>query len=91
MSFMVPICQYTESGSAPILASEYPEATLVQRMLFIALVTGAQISPNISPPHGWLLPMYKKTSHYTYNIHARSYYIHDAQHIFLYITFMHAI
>jgi hypothetical protein len=52
---MVPFWPYTEPGSAPILVSEHPEATLVQRMLFIALMTAAQVSPNVFLLTGLLL------------------------------------
>jgi hypothetical protein len=52
---MVPFWAYTELSSAPILASIYLVAKLVQRMLFIALMTAAQVSPNVFLPSGWLL------------------------------------
>jgi hypothetical protein len=52
---MVPFWAYTEFSSAPILASMYLVATLVQRMLFIALMAAAQVSPNVFLPSGWLL------------------------------------
>jgi hypothetical protein len=52
---MVPFWPYTEPGSAPILVSEHLEATLVQRMLFIALIKAAQVSPNVFLPPEWLL------------------------------------
>ncbi len=44
---MVPFWPHTEPGSAPIPVSEYLEATLVQRMLFTALMAVAQVSPNV--------------------------------------------
>jgi hypothetical protein len=54
------------------------------------LMTAAQVSPNVFSLFGWLLTMYKWTSHcnvrYTAHIHV---IIHGAQHILLYITFMH--
>jgi hypothetical protein len=52
---MVPFWPHTEPGPAPISVSEHLEATLVQRMLFIALMTVAQVSPNIFLLSGWLL------------------------------------
>jgi hypothetical protein len=52
---MVPFWAYTEPSSAPILASVCLVATLVQRMLFIALMAAAQVSPNVFLPSGRLL------------------------------------
>jgi hypothetical protein len=46
-SFMVPFWPHTEPGSATIPVCEHLEATLVQRMLFIALMAIAQVSPNV--------------------------------------------
>jgi hypothetical protein len=54
-SFMVPFWPHTEPGPALILVSEHLEASLVQRMLFIALMTVAQVSPNVFWFSGWLL------------------------------------
>ncbi len=54
-SFMVPFWPYTELGCVPILVSAHLEDTLIQRMLFIALMTAAQVSPNVFLPCGWLL------------------------------------
>jgi hypothetical protein len=57
---MVPFWAYTELSSAPILANVYLVATLVQRMLFIALMTKAKVSPTTSfCPLGGFLLMYK--------------------------------
>jgi hypothetical protein len=44
---MVPFWAFTELSSAPILASVYLVAALVQRMLFITLMVAAQVSPNV--------------------------------------------
>jgi hypothetical protein len=55
MSFMVPFWPYTDLGSVPILVSEHLEASLVQRMLIIALMAAAQVSPNVLLPSGCLL------------------------------------
>jgi hypothetical protein len=52
---MVPLWPHIEPGLAPIPVSRHLEATLVQRMLFIALMTMAQVSPNIFLLSGWLL------------------------------------
>jgi hypothetical protein len=67
---MVPFWPYTEPGSVPILVGAHLEATLVQRMLFIALMKAAtlvqrmlfialmkaaQVSPKVFLPSGWLL------------------------------------
>jgi hypothetical protein len=75
---MVPFWAYTELGPAPILVSMYLVATLVQMILFIALMIAAQVSPNVCLPSGWLL-----AEHHII--------IHSTQHTFLYITFMHNI
>jgi hypothetical protein len=56
---MVPFWAYTELGSAPVLASVCLVAKLVQRMLFIALMKAARVSPNVFLLSGWLLTMYK--------------------------------
>jgi hypothetical protein len=56
---MVPFWAYTELSSAPILASVYLVAMLVQRMLFIALMTAAQVSPTSYCPLGGFSLMYK--------------------------------
>jgi hypothetical protein len=52
---MVPFWPHAEPGPAPIPESEHLEATLVQRMLFIALMTVAQVSPSVFLLSGWLL------------------------------------
>jgi hypothetical protein len=52
---MVPFWPYTEPGSVPILESTQLEAMLVRRMLFIALMTAAQVSPNVFLSSEWLL------------------------------------
>jgi hypothetical protein len=56
---MVPCWPYTEPGSAPILVSKHLEATPVQRMLFIALMTASQVSPTSFCPLGGFSSMYK--------------------------------
>jgi hypothetical protein len=58
MSFMVPFWAYTALSSALILVSVYLVATLVQRMLFRALMTAAQVSPNVFLPSGGFSLMY---------------------------------
>jgi hypothetical protein len=82
---MVPFWAYTELSSAPILASVYLVATLVQRMLFIALMTKAKVSSNIFLPSGWLLvnvqvntpyhTQYMHTSLFLHHIHAQHLHI----------------
>jgi hypothetical protein len=59
MSFMVPFWPHTEPGSAPIPVSEHLEATLVQRMLFIALMAVAQVTPYVFCSQGGFSTMYK--------------------------------
>ncbi len=78
-SFMVPFWAYTELSSAPILASVYLVATLVQRMLFIALMTAAQVSPNVFCPLGGF-PLCTSEHHII---------IHGTQHTF-FIHHIHA-
>jgi hypothetical protein len=82
MSFTVPFWVYTELGPAPILAGMHLVAPLVQRMLFIALTTAAQVSPKVFMPFGWLLA----------NVH--HIIIHGTHHTLLYIIahiFVHHI
>ncbi len=91
-SFMVPFWSYTELSSAPILTRMCLVATLVQRMLFIALMTATQVSPKSFSPLGGFSIMYSEhhiicTVHSTHS-HYNTWY---TTHIFLYITFMHNI
>ncbi len=75
MYFMVPFWAYTELSSAPILASIYLVATLVQRMLLIALMTAAQVSPNGFLPSGWLLAnIHTSEHHIIYMVHSTHFF-----------------
>jgi hypothetical protein len=77
-SFMVPFWPHTEPGSAPIPVCEHLEATLVQRMLFIALMAVAQVSPNVFCSEGaQLLTTYKWTLQHIFVRYT---------HVFIYIT-----
>jgi hypothetical protein len=61
-------------SSAPVLASVYLVATLVQRMLFIALRTAAQVSPNVFLPSGWLLANVQVNITLQYTVHSIHFY-----------------
>ncbi len=82
---MVPFWAYTELSSAPILASVYFVATLVQRMLFIALMTASQVSPNLFLPSEWLLANVQVniTSYTWYTAHI-FYTSHSCIHTFIF-------
>ncbi len=92
MSFRVPFWPHTEPGSARILVCEHLEATLVQRMLFIAFMAVAKVSPNVFCSQvGLLLTTYKQTLHYLW-VHAHIHLCYMTHSIrFIYITFMHNI
>ncbi len=72
-------------------ASIYVEATLVQRMLFIALMAVAQVSPNVFCSQGDFLQC--TSEHYIiYRLHTHihlCYMLHGIQ--LIYITFMHNV
>ncbi len=86
MSFMVPVWPYTEPGPAPILVSKHLEAMLVQRMLFIALVTAAQISPNVFLPPGWLLTNVQVNFTLQHTIHAHIHTIYTMHGIYFHTS-----
>jgi hypothetical protein len=76
-SFMVPFWPHTEPGSASIPVCEHLEATLVQRMLFIALMAVAQVSPNVFCSPGWLA---------SHNIQLNITLFVGYTHVFIYVA-----
>jgi hypothetical protein len=88
-SFMVPFWPHTEPGSAPIPVCEHLEATLVQRMLFIALMAVAQVSHNVFCSQGGFSQ--RTSEHYIiFGIHTRIHLCYRSYGIhFIYI--MHSV
>ncbi len=91
MSFMVPFWPHTEPGSAPILVCEHPEGMLVKRMLFIAFMVAAQVSPNVFGSQGGFSQ--HTSEHYIiFRLHTHIHLCYRSHGIhFIYITFMHSV
>ncbi len=90
-SFMVPFWPHTEPGSTHIPVCEHLEATLVQRMLFIALMAVAQVSPNVFCSQGGFSQ--RTSEHYIIcRLHAHIHLCYMTYSVhFIYITIMHSI